>query len=229
MAVSSLGPVGASDSEMLERWFFSVIAGALLLIAIVGFAPNSIAIINGSKTNPEFAVHIHAAAMLSWMLLFFIQANLIRKGNKKLHTNVGRALFLLGPIIVLLMVYLAITRFPGGERGPLIAAIQIERILLFSSFLTLGALNRKSDPSMHKRLLLLATIIPLDAALNRMPWLPSFGLGWSTPIWMPVLVLPLCVFDILKLGRIHKATAIGGGLIILFWVAIIGLLTLSRT
>ena len=112
MAVSSLRPVGASNSEMLERWFFSVIAGALLLIAIVGFAPNSIAIINGSKTNPEFAVHIHAAAMVSWMLLFFIQANLILKGNKKLHTNVGRALFLLGPIIVLLMVYLAITRFP---------------------------------------------------------------------------------------------------------------------
>jgi len=221
----ALGPIA---STALDRWFFSVVAGSFLLIAIVGFAPNSAAIINGSMTNPEPLVHLHAAAMFSWLTLFFIQANLIRVGKKGIHARVGQALFVLGPLVVLLMIYLAVTRFPDDGRAPMTAAFQAERIILFSSFLILAAINRKRDASAHKRLLLLATIVPLDAALNRMPWLPGFGLAWSTPLWMPVLLVPLCMFDYFQFGRLHKVTAIGGGLIAAFWVTIVVWLILLR-
>jgi len=215
------GSRGATD-----RWFFAGVAGFFLLVAIVGFAPNSVAILSGTKENPALVVHVHAAAMFSWLVLFLAQASLIGVGNRQLHSQLGRALFVLGPIIVALMIYLAVSRFPGGERGAIIAAVQTERVILFSSFLIGAAISRGTNDDAHKRFILLATIIPLDAAFNRITWLPG-----ATPIWMIALLLPIVTYDLIRLGKLHIVTAVGGGTILLFWIGILtwGVWLMSET
>lgn len=204
-----------------ERWFFASYAGLLLLIAVVGFTPTAIAILSGSMENPALVVHLHAATMLLWLLLFLAQATLIGINRQATHIKLGRALFLLAPVIVVLLVYLAITQFPGGEQGSMIIVNQLERVILFTSFVVGAAVTRRVNSSAHKRFILLATLVPIDAALNRMPWLPDFGLGWGTPIWMIVLLVPLFIYDLASRGYVHKVTAFCGSAIALFWFTMI--------
>ena len=42
------------------------------LCAVTGFAPNSVAIIAGEKTNPPLLIHIHAASMTAWLALLVV-------------------------------------------------------------------------------------------------------------------------------------------------------------
>lgn len=199
----------------IDRWFFTAVAGLFFVVAFVGFGPNSLAILSGSMENPNVVVHVHAAAMFSWLVLFLVQASLIGSGKTILHARLGRAFIVLGPLIIVLMIYLAFTRFPGGELGPMIVAVQAERILLFSSFLAGAMLIRGKNNAAHKRLILLATLVPLDAAFNRMPWLPG-----SISLWMVSLLLPLIAYDLWQLGRLHMTTIIGGGCVAFFWIGL---------
>jgi len=74
--------------------------------------------------------------------------------------------------------------------------------------------RRRADT--HKRLMLLATIAILPAAVARLPIgfietggpLVFFGLS-------DLFILPLLVFDIITRGRPHRATLLGGALIII--------------
>jgi hypothetical protein len=224
MPVSSAGEIANVRPNEFDRWFFTATAVLYLVVAVVGFAPNSMAILSGSKENPGLAVHVHAAVMFSWLLLFVVQASLIGQGRPSTHARLGQSLFVLGPVILILMLYLAVTRFPGGEQGPVIIAIQTERIVLFASFLTGAAYKRKVDSSAHKRLILLATCIPLDAAFNRMPWLPG-----GTPFGMLALLIPIVIYDLAHLGRLHRVTALCGGLVAAFWIAVVFWIALIRS
>jgi hypothetical protein len=63
----------------------------------------------------------------------------------------------------------------------------------------------------------LATFVLVQAALDRMHWLPDVGLPgfWETGLrGYVLLLLPLFAFDLSTLRRIHPATLIGAGLII---------------
>jgi hypothetical protein len=68
-------------------------------------------------------------------------------------------------------------------------------------------------PDVHKRLMLLATISILSAAVARLPYVLSggplafFGLT-------DLFVLPVVIYDLISRGRVHRATVWGGLLII---------------
>lgn len=223
--MSSVAVTPPASSAGLERWFFSAMAGLLLVIAIVGFAPNSMAILTGRMVNPALIVHVHAALMSAWLLLFLLQAILVGQGSRSMHRYLGRAVFVLAPSILVLMAYMAISRFSGGN--PLQLPVQTERVVLFGTLLTLAVIERRKDVEAHKRYMLLATIVPIDAGINRMAFLPDFGLGWGTPVWMLTLLLPLVAFDLHRFGKLHRATLLGGGPIAIFW-SIILLVLASR-
>ena len=211
------GAVPADSKKQFERWFFTFVAAEFLLIVIVGFAPNSLAIIHGTKANPPLIVHTHAALMFSWMFAFLAQACLISAGKVSQHIQAGRVLFWVGLLVALSFVYLSLFR-PGDGFGRIQIPMAAERIGLFSLFLTLAFFNRSRDSESHKRFIMLAALVPVDAGLNRMPWLPTFGIGWGTPIWMLILLGQLFAFDWYRLGRLHKATVFGGVLVAMFWI-----------
>ena len=205
---------------MLERWFFTFIAAEFLVVSMIGFAPNSIAILTGDKTNPPPIIHVHAALMFGWMLGFLAQAYLISVGRVRLHIQAGRILFSIGVIILLTFLYFSLF-WPGEGFGRINTAMTVDRVGFFSLFLFLAFFYRKRDAQSHKRFILLATLVPLDAGLNRIAWLPSFGLPWATPPWMLIALSQLFLFDWLRMNRIHQATWFGGGLIAVFWLGMI--------
>ncbi len=127
---------------------------------------------------------------------------------------------ILAPIIAILMISLAFPLPGEGEHAQGIRVIQIKRITLFSLFIIWVFVARRTDSESHKRLMFLATLVVIDAAVNRMSWfLPRFGFDNDmalTHAYELLLLVPIFVYDIKKLGRVHKANLIGTTLIVLF-------------
>ena len=213
--------VTAAESR-LDRWFYTSMAVIFASAAIVGFTPNSLAVLAGTKENPPLLIHVHAAAMSLWLILLTTQAILVASGNPRYHAQLGMVSFVLAPFIVLLMILIAFPLFQGGEHAYSIGVVQIKRVTLFSSFFLLAVLARKRDSEAHKRLMFLATLVVLDAAFNRMGgFLPDFGITnvmALTHAYELVLLVPLLAYDWLKTGRIHRVYATGVPIIVAFSV-----------
>ena len=88
-----------------------------------------------------------------------------------------------------------------------LVAAQISAGVLFAVFVAWAMLVRRTDAGMHKRLLILATAIPLPAAIDRIAWLPnSYPESPLSPLGWPVVwVLPMFLWDLARLRRVHRA------------------------
>ena len=86
----------------------------------------------------------------------------------------------------------------------------VSGLLMFGVFVGLGVVYRRKGPA-HKRLMYLATINLLQAAIVRIP-LPFLSVAgpWTTFLIAYAFVLPLCFYDSRVLGRLHPATLWGG-------------------
>jgi hypothetical protein len=87
-------------------------------------------------------------------------------------------------------------------------AIPLFDMLLFSAFVWL-AIARRRNPQSHKRLMLLATITLVTAAIARWPGVFQFGplafFGLTD-----LFVVALAVWDFRSRGRLHPVTLWGG-------------------
>jgi len=81
--------------------FYAGMAWLLVLVAIAGFAPRSIAIVSGKMAVPPLVVHLHAAVMASWVSLLAVQATLSLAGRMDLHRKFGLASLVVGPLVLI--------------------------------------------------------------------------------------------------------------------------------
>jgi hypothetical protein len=87
---------------------------------------------------------------------------------------------------------------------------QIRTGLLFPILVGWALLVRKKEPGTHKRLMMLATLLPLQAATDRVVF--ALGLPTTTPgsplsadLYSLLIIAPLFVHDILRYKRVHRA------------------------
>lgn len=201
----------------IDRWFYTALAALFLITAIVGFGPNSASILAGSLPMPPLTVHIHAFVMTAWLVLLLTQASLIARRKRRLHQKLGLTSLLLAPAMVVMMVILAFSHFPDGPQGTAVIVIQSRRIGLFVGFFLWAMLVRKTDKESHKRAQFWATVVLLDAALFRMPWLYASG-ETNVPLaqmYQLCLMAPALAYDLLRFGKIHKVHWFGAGLMLL--------------
>jgi hypothetical protein len=206
----------------IDRYFYAFMAVLFASTAIAGFTPNSLAILAGTKVSPPLIIHMHAAAMSSWLFLLTIQASLVAANKTYLHRRLGMISLLLAPCIIALMLIIKIPGFLAddfefGHRN----LNDIKRIVLFTGFFTWAFASRKTDSDAHKRLMFLATLVIMDAAFNRLTWLPMFGFENVYAVrhtYELLLLLPILIYDIVKLGHIHRVNIIATGLIVGFTI-----------
>jgi hypothetical protein len=198
--------------------FHAVMAWLFVLVAFVGFAPRSIAIVGGSMPMPPLVVHFHAAVMASWTVLLALQASLSLAGRMDLHRRVGMASLVLAPAVLLVLIAVTFVRqndVAGTPAQPIVNNIlflQVRAILLFPLFFIWAMRTRRSDPGTHKRMMLLATLMLLDAAIARMTWLPFnvFPRDYlAIHLYLLLLLVPALVHDMITLGRVHRAWILG--------------------
>jgi hypothetical protein len=202
-----------------ERWFYIGMSIALVMTVFAGFAPTY-------YLRPYFTaaplmplLHLHGFVFTSWLVLFVTQTTLVAAHRSGIHRRLGIAGGVIAVLMVLLGVTTALTRANQGATplpgiSPLsFLVVPLGDMFVFAILVGAGFYyRRRSD--VHKRLMLLATISILAAAIARLPFAimqagpPAFfGL---TDVFVAACVL----YDLITLRRIHRATLLAGLLIV---------------
>src|SRR5688500_3572782 len=152
--------------------FYLLIGIIGLLAVVVGFFTTYIKpTLRGDFAAPV-VVHIHGAFAFGWILLFLAQTIAVKFSNLKLHK-------ILGYFGLFIAVGITSTMLPTGlfqvnrdlSRGMGDTAVSqivgiVTTVLMFAILVAAGFIYRKK-PKVHKRLLLLATIVVLWPAWFR--------------------------------------------------------------
>lgn len=209
----------ADDAAAAQR-FYQAMAVAFIVAVFAGFARTYfLKSLTGWPAAPA-VVHWHAALFTGWFVLFFTQATLIATGRPRWHRRLGVASVGLAVTMVVLGLTMTVRGAregftgvfplpPGRPQDAIAFAVQgFFDMGLFTSFLA-GALWWRGRPDVHKRLMLLATISLLPAALVRIPLPGLWRLAFAFVIALAFAAAqPL--HDRLARGRIHPAGLWGG-------------------
>jgi hypothetical protein len=211
--------VGAYD-----RLFYGGMAITLALTVLTGFAPTYYLRFLGDGPRATLSggpftslVHLHGALFTGWVLLFVVQTALVASHRVAVHRRLGVAGAVLAAAMVLVGTSTAIATAARGGAPPGVAplaflAIPIFDMVLFATFVTTALVMRR-DKEAHKRLMLLAYITIIVAAVARLPGvlllgpLAFFGLGY-------LFIVVAMIYDFLSRRRVHKAYLWGGGLLV---------------
>lgn len=222
MDIAAALPISLRNRRSAEHWFFGGMAVVILVAVFIGFAPTFYLTKWVAPPHPVLPltplVILHGGAFTSWILLLVLQSALVTGGRIDLHRRLG----ILGACLAAAMVVLGlVTAVYGAHRGsgppgtePLhFIAIPFFDILVFGLLVFFGVRARR-DPAAHKRLMLLSTLGIMGAAVARWP----LAIMQSGPIAFfsvtDLFLLPLVAYDLVTLGRLHRASLWGIGTIV---------------
>lgn len=220
MVATSLTASPVINNRRRERIFYSGMAVLIVITVFSGFA-RTFYLRPYFQTQPLIPLLIiHGTIFTSWLALLLTQTTLVATKRIQVHRRLGIAGGVLAVLMLLIGTITAIIRakvidIPPGSPPPLtFLTIPLGDMLVFG--ILVGAafyFRRKLDT--HKRLMLLATIGILPAAVARLPFdfivnggpLVFFGLS-------DLFIIPCLLFDIITRGRPHRATVLAGLLIV---------------
>lgn len=208
-----------------DRVFFPVMCLLVLITVWLGFSKTYYAVGMVRATLPSPIVHIHAVAFSLWLVTLVAQTLLVTARKVKLHMTLGLWGFGLAGVMVVLGLMAAKDALRRGMSPPgsgldsrVFFVVPVTGILLFAALTTWSYLARRR-PMEHKRLIMLATITLLDAAIGRFPTAvtPMGPLG-QTLIFFAFLLL-MIGYDIVTLKKVHRATWVASLLIVVVTLA----------
>lgn len=211
-----------NNKQLAERRFYTGMALAMLVSVFVGFSRSFFlrALFPDHQSPSEPIFYYHGVVFTAWILLFVIQVSLIAKGKIHWHRKIGPYGGILVPVMVVLGIWgalVAAARSEGFINIPLpglqFLAVPFFDMILFPAFVSLALLKRHEFQS-HKRLMLLATLNLITAAIARWPVVETLGPLAFFGI-TDLFILVLAVWDKRSDRRIHPVTLWGGLLIII--------------
>ena len=152
----------------------------------------------------------HGIVFTSWVLLFLAQTALVAAGRSRLHAQLGLATVGVAVLIVASGPPMAISAarrgvLPGDPLAFLL--VILADILGFAVFVAAGLYYRRRT-ELHKRLMFLATLNLLPAAISRWPIAVTFP-----PVILGVMALFVAAMpahDLLVRGRLHVVSLWAG-------------------
>jgi hypothetical protein len=215
MAVSA----AAVRTRRRTRRFYVGMAVAIVITVFVGFS-RSYYLKNwyGSRELSGL-LQLHGLVFTTWVLFFLAQTILVASGRTYLHRRMGVAGAVLAGVVVIVGTTVAITRVRTGISPiPGVPPLSFLAIPFFDmvvfTILVSTAIYQRHRIEAHKRLMTLAMISLLPAAIARMTFLPLppgpptfFGLG-------DLFILALLIHDLATRRKIHPATIWGGLLVV---------------
>jgi hypothetical protein len=220
--------------------FYLWMAVAMSATAFLGFAPTFWAPLAQGVPERIAVLAIHGALFFGWTLFLIYQAQLVVSGNTARHRDTGMIGISLATAMVIfggLAAINAAKRAIGlgfSDGGEAFMIVPLAALFSFAVLVTAAIVNvRRSE--WHKRLMLSATAVILDAAIARPfiayivmgghlpPFQGTVGLaGFNGPpppvagVLPPALIGMLfivagMVFDWRKLGKVHPAYWWAGG------------------
>ena len=220
---------GTPRAHAIDRWIYVFTAASFVLIILTGFIPDSVgkihAVLTGQRPPFPLVLHMHAVLMASFMVLLLTQTILVATGRCDLHMRLGVAAFVIAPLLVIVGFVLVPTMYHQTADALRVAAspavrekwrqlllhkenimlLQFRVGLLFPLFLAIGLRARELDAGLHKRMMLLASAIPLGAGIDRMTWLPTTVTSVGTDLYILAAVSPMFLWDVIRNRRVHRA------------------------
>jgi hypothetical protein len=206
-------------------YFYFYMALACMAVAFLGFAPTYwLPLANRSLSASPF-VHFHGLLFFTWSLYFAFQSWLAASGKVVRHRAIGMIGVSLATAMTIFGFLVAVNAMKRSaaaglaDDGIAFAIVPLSGILFFAVVFTL-AIAAIRKPQTHKRLMLLASISLLDAAVAR--WFLTFlappgPLGPPpVPVTIPpalvacLVLVPAIVYDWRTRGRPHPVYVYGG-------------------
>lgn len=201
-------------SRTADRVFFSVMPFVMLAMVLYGFARTYFLAGMVAAPLPNKLIHVHGAAFTLWMILLIVQTALVSTKHVKWHMGLGLYGFGLAVAMLVLGTLAAVDAMRRGEGhlgldAQTFFVIPMTAMLLFGT-LVFFAYKLRRNTEAHKRLILLATMALMDAAVGR--WQHPAILQRIPPtqdLVMLALLLMLVGFDLFNLRRVSKYTVFG--------------------
>ncbi len=205
----------------MREYYFSIVTVLLVVLTLIAFSDNLFTDVRQeSNSDPKFI--IHGLFCLAWMIIIAVQANLIRTFRFLTHRNLGIASIVIAAGVVASTLYIFIDIWEGWDK--LVFYARPNRFFLpsFAVLVTLGYLNRNTA-DLHKRFMLLATLLMLGPVLDRVGSPIGVSPLIANPVIWNALFLSLFYYDWKTLRRIHPITYLGFTWFYIVWA--IALLT----
>jgi len=214
-------PVSIVDAKRRERVFYTGMAIVIGITVFAGFSRTWFLRPYFPQIQPLIPVLIlHGVVFSSWIVLFITQTSLVAAKKTRTHMRLGVAGGILAGSMIVIGTVTAILRAKGPSPIPDVNPLSFLTIpladMLVFAVLIGWAFYYRRKVDIHKRLMLLATIGILPAAVARLPFafiaqngpLAFFGLT-------DLLIIPCLIFDVISRGRPHRATIMAALLIVL--------------
>lgn len=211
---------GVARGKRRERLFYTGMSVVFLFTVFAGFARTY-------YLRPYFGtpaltplLHLHGVVFTSWLVLLLAQTALVAANRTGVHRRLGMAGAVVAVLMVLVGTTTAIVRakvveVPPGSPSPLaFLTIPLGDMLVFATLVGAGFyFRRRAD--VHKRLMLLATVAILPAAVARLPFAFIQQAGPLAFFGLPDLFILVCLaYDLVSRGRFHRANVWGGLLVV---------------
>ncbi|MBI2188746.1 MAG: hypothetical protein HYU37_16735 [Acidobacteria bacterium] len=211
-ALSAGIPAHAARASSTRRFYVSL---ALLMTAmvVVGFWPTYFGPLLGGTYSGSWLFHLHGTVFLGWMLLFVAQAALVSTGRTRVHRRIGTVGIAYGLLVLIVgltvTIYAPLAHIASGawdlDAAAAFLLLPLGDMALFAGLFA-AAIAYRRQPEVHKRLMLLATIAIVFAAVSRrIPYESpaTFLLAWLTPLAAAM------AYDWRTRGHVHRTYAIG--------------------
>jgi FtsH-binding integral membrane protein len=190
----------------------------MLASVVVGFGPTYYMAGVFHAPLPSRIIHIHGAVFSCWIVLLTVQNSLAWAGRVDIHKKLGLAGFVLACLMVVVGAMAATDRLVRATAPPsfdpyFFYIIPMTDMLIFAT-LIFFAFRARRDPSAHKRMIYIATVGLLIAAIARWPWSWVHRNAPHAAIFSYVFLLILSGYDLWSTRRIHRATLWAGGFLI---------------
>lgn len=215
------------------RHFYAWMAAVCALVAFGGFAPTYWLQLPAGTFVGSPLLHIHGALFSIWTLLLLSQTLLVAHGRLDNHRAWGLAGISLATAMVVIGLVAAIQTLTKGlaagygDQSRAFLILPVSAIGLFAGFFIAAIANIQRSEA-HKRLMLLATITLLQAAMGRIffvlvtgggpglrPGLgppPPLAIGIVPSLITELLIVAGIVYDWRTRGRPHPIWLIGAAI-----------------
>lgn len=224
--------LSSKDYGGSENRFFLIYSVLLIAIVFVGFAPSLFLRVAFETPPIPLYLHLHGVILTGWFLILVAQVWLIGKQNAALHRRLGPFAAAYGLFVVvggltatlnvvsrdlgrgitldIDMAQIDPTLGSGISYLDFISGVIWANISSVTSFAILlcAAVIYRNRPGTHKRLILVATVSIMGPALARISRLELLGgeQGPFIPMALLSLLAVIAVYDLVTLGKIHRAS-----------------------
>jgi hypothetical protein len=203
-----------------ERLFYPGMVLAIVITVFAGFS-RTFYLRPYFQTQPLIPLLVlHGVFFSSWIVLLITQTTLVATKRTRTHMRLGIAGGVLASLMIIIGTVTALVRANGPSPVPGVNPLSFLTIplgdMLVFAILVGAAFYFRRRADVHKRLMLLATIGILPAAVARLPFafiqqygpLAFFGLS-------DLFIVPCLIYDFITRGRPHRATVLGAALIVI--------------